>query len=98
MKLARWVADFSVHRRGVVVGVTLLATLAVGLVAALPSIWPSAFPGLHGVAVDTDPQCRTQRPLDDRRRCAAGGGQSQQPDCQRYWTQPVQPRLQYCEA
>ncbi len=56
MKLARWVADFSVHRRGVVVGVTLLATLAVGLVAALPSIWPSAFPGLHGVAVDTDPE------------------------------------------
>ncbi|QDV04915.1 MMPL family protein [Planctomycetes bacterium Poly30] len=56
MKLASWVADVSVRRRKLVVGVTLLLTLAVGLLAALPSIWPDSFPALHGVKVDTDPE------------------------------------------
>ena len=56
MKLAAWVADLSVRRRGAVVGVTLACTLLVGLAAALPSLWPAAFPSLHAVRVDTDPE------------------------------------------
>ncbi|MFT7074101.1 MAG: putative RND superfamily exporter protein [Planctomycetota bacterium] len=56
MKLATWVADVSVRRRKLVVGLTLLLTLAMGLGAALPSIWPDSFPGMHGVRVDTDPE------------------------------------------
>ena len=31
-------------------------TLALALLAALPSVWPGAFPRLHGVQVDTDPE------------------------------------------
>jgi len=56
MKFAGQIADISIHRRGLVVGVTLLVTLVVALVAALPSVWPKSFPWLHGVAVDTDPE------------------------------------------
>ena len=32
------------------------ATAALALLAALPSVWPEAFPRLHGVQVDTDPE------------------------------------------
>ena len=56
MKLAAWVADLSVRRRGTVVGVTLAITLVVALAAALPSIWPQTFSSLHAVRVDTDPE------------------------------------------
>lgn len=56
MKLATWVADVSVKRRKLVVGVTLLLTGAVALAAALPSIWPDRFPSMNGVRVDTDPE------------------------------------------
>jgi uncharacterized protein len=31
-------------------------TLALTLLAALPTLWPDAFPRLHGVQVDTDPE------------------------------------------
>ncbi len=31
-------------------------TLVLGAFAALPTIWPSAFPYLHGAAIDTDPE------------------------------------------
>ncbi|MCA8976697.1 MAG: MMPL family transporter [Planctomycetes bacterium] len=56
MKLAGQVAEFSVRRRGLVVGVTLLITMLVALTATLPSLWPQTFSALNGVQVDTDPE------------------------------------------
>ena len=56
MKLAAWVADVSVRRRGLVVATTLLLTATIAVLATLPSIWPQSFPSLHGVQVDTDPE------------------------------------------
>ena len=56
MKMAAWVADFSVRRRGLIVATTLLLTATFAVVATLPSIWPKSFPSLHGVQVDTDPE------------------------------------------
>lgn len=56
MKMAAWVAEFSVRRRGLVVATTLLLTASFAVFAALPSIWPQSFPSLHGVQVDTDPE------------------------------------------
>ena len=34
----------------------LLIAVSLGILAALPSIWPDRFPYLHGVKVDTDPE------------------------------------------
>lgn len=56
MHFADWTADFAIHRRRLVVWVTLLVTLLVAAIATLPSVWPKAFPALHGVTVDTDPE------------------------------------------
>ena len=56
MKMAAWVAEFSVRRRGLVVSLTLLMTLLFAAGAALSSLWPKTFDMLHGVEVDTDPE------------------------------------------
>ncbi len=37
-------------------GIILVATIALGLLALLPSLWPHAFPYLHALQVDTDPE------------------------------------------
>ncbi|MBL8723358.1 MAG: MMPL family transporter [Planctomycetes bacterium] len=50
------IADVAIHRRRLVMVVTLLTTLLVAALATLPSVWPKSFPALHGVAVDTDPE------------------------------------------
>lgn len=56
MKMAAWIADFSVRRRGLIVATTLLLTVTFAALAALPSIWPKTFPSLNSVQVDTDPE------------------------------------------
>jgi len=49
-------ARFSVDRPRVVMWLTLVPTVVLLLAAALPSVWPRAFPWLNGVTVDTDPE------------------------------------------
>jgi predicted RND superfamily exporter protein len=43
------------HHRTTTVAMVAL-TLALAMLAALPSLWPASFPSLHGVTVDTDPE------------------------------------------
>lgn len=43
-------------RPWLVVAVAVLVPLAIAVLAALPSLWPSTFTALHPVTVDTDPE------------------------------------------
>jgi hypothetical protein len=47
---------FATRKPRLVINLTVLITLAIALVAALPSIWPTAFSPLHPLEVDTDPE------------------------------------------
>ncbi len=48
--------EFSVNHPKAITGVMVVLTLLIGLLAALPSIWPDAFPYLHSLTIDTDPE------------------------------------------
>lgn len=50
------VMDWCIRHHLATTGAMVAVTLALALLAALPSLWPAAFPGLHGVQVDTDPE------------------------------------------
>jgi len=56
MRIGKSLVGFSVMRPRTVAALMLVSTLAIGLLAALPSAWPGKFPMLHGVKVDTDPE------------------------------------------
>ncbi len=48
--------DWCIDNHRTTTAVMVAFTLALALLAALPSIWPETFPRLHGVQVDTDPE------------------------------------------
>jgi len=50
------IADLCVRRYKVVTTIMVAATVAIALLASLPSVWPGVFPLLHSVEVDTDPE------------------------------------------
>ena len=50
------ILSLSVTRPKLIVTIMVIATLALALCAALPSLWPQTFSRLHGVAIDTDPE------------------------------------------
>ena len=56
MNLKQKVVDYSIsHYKAVALAVVAI-TVAVLLLAAIPSIWPKALPMLHSITVDTDPE------------------------------------------
>lgn len=48
--------ELGINRPKWVIGMSIGLAGVAFLLAALPSIWPQAFPGLNGVRVDTDPE------------------------------------------
>ena len=56
MNLKQQIADFSTRRYKAVTAVLVLLTVVVGLLAAVPSIWPRAFSGFNPITIDTDPE------------------------------------------
>jgi len=56
MNLKYIITDFSTRRYKAVTAVLVLLTVVVGLLAAVPSIWPKTFSGLHPITIDTDPE------------------------------------------
>lgn len=56
MPEAHWIVRQSVNRYKTVTGAVVLVTLLVSVLAGLPSLWPRAFPWLHPLSVDTDPE------------------------------------------
>jgi uncharacterized protein len=56
MKIADWMVDIALSRPKWVVGVMVLATVIIGLLAGLPSLFPDTFPMLFPLRVDTDPE------------------------------------------
>jgi len=56
MSLATRTSDTSTHRPKTVFFIVGVTTLALTLLALMPTIWPSQFSALQGVKVDTDPE------------------------------------------
>ena len=56
MKLSESVTRAAMDWPRAIAGGMLALCLAIGLLAALPSIWPETFSALNGVKVDTDPE------------------------------------------
>jgi len=56
MNLGRRITLFAVQRRRIVAATMAAIAVVFPAVVALPSLWPDAFPYLHGVEVDTDPE------------------------------------------
>ena len=56
MKTGDRIVGASVRRPKTVTALMVLVTLALALLAALPSVWPKPFLMLNGVKVDTDPE------------------------------------------
>ncbi len=56
MNFRETITDFSTKRPRIVVAVVLAVTVVVLLLAAVPSIWPKTFGGLHPITIDTDPE------------------------------------------
>lgn len=56
MEQAPSVVRLAVDRPRLVTALMVVATLGLGLAAALPSLWPGVFPFLHPMRVDTDPE------------------------------------------
>lgn len=54
--MMHWLMDFCVRRPKAVAWVMAGTALALGLLAALPTVAPGAFPMLHGAKIDTDPE------------------------------------------
>lgn len=55
-KLAHRSTAFALRRAGLISLSLLLSTLLLVALAALPSLWPQQFPGLHALSIDTDPE------------------------------------------
>lgn len=55
-RLGLRLTDFSLHRPKTVLGLVAGLSVLFILGVALPSVFPKAFPWLHGVKVDTDPE------------------------------------------
>ena len=56
MKLSSAVTRFSLNHPKVIIGLMLVVTGCLLLLATLPSIWPDHFTSLNPVRVDTDPE------------------------------------------
>lgn len=56
MNFREKITDFSTKRYKTVTAVLVLLTVVVGLLAAVPSIWPRAFSGFNSIKIDTDPE------------------------------------------
>ncbi len=56
MTFGERVVEFSVRRYRLVAGLSVLAAAVLAFLAAAPSIWPGAIPGLTSIKVDTDPE------------------------------------------
>ena len=56
MNIGRRMVGFSLNHPGLITGVMLGIAVALVVLVALPSLWPSAFPMLNGIQVDTDPE------------------------------------------
>ncbi len=56
MNLKEQITDFSTRRYKAITVVLVLVTVVVGLLAAVPSIWPKDFTVLNPITIDTDPE------------------------------------------
>ncbi len=56
MKPGAWIAGLATRHPKRVTAVMLKLTVLLAVLALLPTIWPQAFSGLHGLKVDTDPE------------------------------------------
>jgi len=56
MNLKYTITDFSTRRYKAITVVLVLVTVVVGLLAAVPSIWPKDFTVLNPITIDTDPE------------------------------------------
>ena len=56
MQIGSSITNFSTSRPKTVTLIMLILTVSLGLLAALPSIWPSTFKSLNPLIVDTDPE------------------------------------------
>ena len=56
MKIGSLITSFSTNRPKAVTVIMLVLTVSLGLLAVLPSIWPSTFKSLNPLKVDTDPE------------------------------------------
>jgi len=56
MNLKQQIADFSTRRYKAITVVLVMLTVAVMLLAAVPSIWPKAFTAFNSITIDTDPE------------------------------------------
>jgi len=56
MNFKQAITDFSTRRYKAVAVVLVLLTVVVGLLAAVPSIWPKAFAVFNPIVIDTDPE------------------------------------------
>ena len=54
--LKHMITDFAITRYKVVTAMLVMLTVVVLVLAAVPSIWPKAFPALHSIKIDTDPE------------------------------------------
>jgi hypothetical protein len=56
MSIGTAIVQFSTRRPKTITVLMLVSTLIIAVIAALPSVWPKAFPMLHSIKVDTDPE------------------------------------------
>lgn len=56
MKLGDTLTHYATEHPRSVTGVIVAVAMVLATLAALPSVWPAAFPFLHAVDVDTDPE------------------------------------------
>jgi len=56
MRIGSSLIGFSLNRPGALTGMMVALTLALALIAALPSLWPYSFSFLNPLQVDTDPE------------------------------------------
>lgn len=54
--MIRRLMDWCIKHHRMTTGVMVVFTVALALLAALPSVWPTTFPKLNGVKIDTDPE------------------------------------------
>ena len=75
MNVGKKLIAFSVDHPWFITGTTFLACLILILTAALPTLWPAAFPMLQPVRVDTDPEnmLNKDEPAKSGAHLVAGG-------------------------
>ncbi len=63
MNFKQAITNFSIRRYKAITAVLVMLTVAVMLLAAVPSIWPKAFTALNSISIDTDPE--NMLPVDE---------------------------------